>query len=457
MMRIKKIRMAIVLIVALAVVLVSISGALADSVLKSPGDDTGNWFWYPERAYSDNGLFAKGKTGQVQQYFDYGFAIPAGATIDGIAVRLEARCCALASSGSIAVELSSDGGTSWTSTGYVAGALTLSEVTYTLGGATNNWGRTWTSAEINDNLNFKVRVTATASGRTPCVCLDWIPVRVYYNVAPTVDAGPDQTVDEGDTVSFSGSFTDPGADTHTIVWDFGDGSTAAGTLTPSHAYGDNGVYTVTLTVTDDDGGVGTDTLTVTVNNVAPTVNAGPDQTVHVDSDVSFSGSFTDPGVDDTHTKEWDFGDGGTATGTLTPIHVYDNVGVYTVTLTVTDDDGGVGKDTTTITVTIPDLVVSKSVEIDDCKFIVTYTVTNIGDVSAGASTTCKLVNGAILETQPCPALDPGESYSDTFNPVPCSCGEQLRGELRGMSSLSARPCYHEHLDRWQQDTLHNTE
>ena len=61
MMRTKKIRMAIVLIVALAVVLVSLSVAPADSVLKSPGDDTGNWNWFPERAYSDDGLFAGGE------------------------------------------------------------------------------------------------------------------------------------------------------------------------------------------------------------------------------------------------------------------------------------------------------------------------------------------------------------------------------------------------------------
>jgi parallel beta-helix repeat protein len=172
------------------------------------------------------------------------------------------------------------------------------------------------------------------------------------NVAPTVDAGEDQTADEGDTVLFSGNFTDPGMnDTHTIDWDFGDGSpTVTGTLTPTHAYEDNGVYTVNLTVTDDDGGVGFDTLTVTVNNVALTVNAGPDQTVDEGANVSFSGSFTDPDTSDTHTIEWDFGDGSAATGNLTPTHAYEDNGVYTVNLTVTDDDGGVGTDTLTVTV-----------------------------------------------------------------------------------------------------------
>ena len=152
-------------------------------------------------------------------------------------------------------------------------------------------------------------------------------------------------------MTFSGSLTDAGVlDTHTIKWEFGDGETEEGTLTPQHAYGDNGVYTVTLTVTDDDGGIGTDTLEVAVSNVAPVAEAGPDQEVDEGSAVTFSGSLTDAGVLDTHTIEWDFGDESAATGTLKPTHAYGDNGMYTVTLKVTDDDGGVGTDTLTVTV-----------------------------------------------------------------------------------------------------------
>jgi parallel beta-helix repeat protein len=167
-----------------------------------------------------------------------------------------------------------------------------------------------------------------------------------------VDSGDDQTVNEGDVVSFSGSYTGAGtADTHTVAWDFGDGSTASDTLTPTHAYADNGEYTVTLTVTDDDGGIGTNTLTVAVNNVNPVVGdiKSPLDPHEVNTPVSFSSTFTDAGIMDTHTAVWDFGDGTTSagiiaetygSGTVTGEHAYPNAGIYWVTLTVTDDEGG---------------------------------------------------------------------------------------------------------------------
>ena len=74
---------------------------------------------------------------------------------------------------------------------------------------------------------------------------------------------------------------------------------------------------------------------------------------------------------------------------------------------------------------IPDLVVEKSVELVDGMFIVSYTVTNIGCGPAAESTTCKYVNGTLMESQTCPVLGSGESHSGAFDPEPCPCGETL--------------------------------
>jgi len=59
------------------------------------------------------------------------------------------------------------------------------------------------------------------------------------------------------------------------------------------------------------------------------------------------------------------------------------------------------------------------------EFVVSYTVTNIGCAEAGNSTTCKFVNGELMEKQPCPALKPGESYTSSFMPEECPCGAKL--------------------------------
>jgi 1-phosphatidylinositol phosphodiesterase len=74
-------------------------------------------------------------------------------------------------------------------------------------------------------------------------------------------------------------------------------------------------------------------------------------------DVYFYGSFTDPGVYDTHTAWWDFDDGTSlpdtvteeheipdASGTVSHAHVYGGAGTYNVVLTITDEDGGIGDD-----------------------------------------------------------------------------------------------------------------
>ncbi len=231
---------------------------------------------------------------------------------------------------------------------------------------------------------YKVTVTVTDDDTVSGTATTLVTVN---NLAPTVEAGADKTVNEGEKVSLDpAEFSDIGTlDTHnnvntTINWGDGiisdgvvDEVDGCGTVSGNHVYADDGTYAVTVTVTDDDGGVGSDILTVTVNNLAPTVEAGADKTVNEGEVVSLAPSlFNDMGTLDTHnnvntTINWGdgtapdagvvdespFGPPGStagADGTVSDSHVYADNGIYEVTVTVTDDDLGAGSDTLVVTV-----------------------------------------------------------------------------------------------------------
>jgi hypothetical protein len=180
------------------------------------------------------------------------------------------------------------------------------------------------------------------------------------NVAPVVNAGADATIDEGGTFTSSGSFTDPGSDSFSATVDYGDGSgpqplsLSGKSFSLSHTYAQDGTYTVTVKVNDDDTS-GTDTASVTVKNVAPSVNAGADDTIDEGDTFSQSGSFTDPGSD-SFTATVDYGDGSgpqpltlNANKSFSLSHKYADDGIYTVKVTVNDDDTS-GSDTASVTV-----------------------------------------------------------------------------------------------------------
>jgi uncharacterized delta-60 repeat protein len=183
------------------------------------------------------------------------------------------------------------------------------------------------------------------------------------DVVPTVNGGPNLTLNEGDGFGRNGSFSDPGSDTWTGTVNYGDGSATQPlslnsdkTFTIGHTYRDEGIYTVTETITDDEGVSGSATFTVTVNNVTPTVSAGANTTINEGDTLSRSGSFTDPGAD-TWTATVDYGDGtGTQSLTLKAdrtfnlSHFYADNGTYTATVTVTDDDSTSGSASFIVTV-----------------------------------------------------------------------------------------------------------
>jgi hypothetical protein len=112
------------------------------------------------------------------RFYNFGFAIPPTALIQGIEVRLDAKADSTSGAPKICVQLSWNGGVSWTTTKSTT-TLTTSDATYILGGPTDNWGFTWTLSTLSD-ANFRVRLIDVSSNTSRDFSLDWVAVRVTY-------------------------------------------------------------------------------------------------------------------------------------------------------------------------------------------------------------------------------------------------------------------------------------
>ena len=151
------------------------------------------------------------------------------------------------------------------------------------------------------------------------------PADTSNNSPPAVDAGPDRTVPEGDTVELTGTASDPDGDTLAYGWTSdrpGLALSSGDTPTPfftTPQVNSTIAITFTLSVTDRHNATAADTVTVTVtdvpanatrttstrdiqpadtsNNSPPAVDAGPDRTVPEGDTVTLNGTASDPDGD----------------------------------------------------------------------------------------------------------------------------------------------------------------
>ena len=221
----------------------------------------------------------------------------------------------------------------------------------------------------------------------------------FYNHKPSILAGINLEGDkEGSPVQLTAAFNDiDPCDHHSASIDWGDGTAieeamivdTQSTISGTHVFADNATYTVTLYLQDGPKPVETENgvysyhyslveefVSIKVENVAPTVVAGPN--VIIDEAGTFTletTEFNDKGTLDTHTAtiNWDdrlppitstvevgvvsenpFGPPGSTSGADGTVagssFIYGDNGIYNVEVCVTDDDGGVGCDQVEVTV-----------------------------------------------------------------------------------------------------------
>ena len=146
-----------------------------DPNYSSPTAHSGSWN-NAANAYDDtDGTYATTAAAVASNYSNHGFFVPGSNQIDGIAIKIETSGTTAA--GNIGIELSWDGGTSWTSSGNSTPTLTTTDVVAIVGGVSDTWGRSWSGSEFS-NANFAVRLTGNPSSNT--VQVDAIQVRVYH-------------------------------------------------------------------------------------------------------------------------------------------------------------------------------------------------------------------------------------------------------------------------------------
>jgi chitodextrinase len=136
-----------------------------------------------------------------------------------------------------------------------------------------------------------------------------------------------------------------------LFWNFGDGTTASGTIV-THRFAE-GTFNVILEVTDSSGISAQKLQPISVGaGRVPTATfvVSPPTGITVNSQVFFNASASTPGLGRRIVRyAWEFGNGSTGSGPTTNT-TYSTVGAKTVTLTVTDDVGQTGVSSTVITV-----------------------------------------------------------------------------------------------------------
>ncbi len=137
-------------------------GSIADSgtVTAAPTSTvSGGKFSNSSNGYtSDNRYATSNKAGNQQAYTKFPIAVPPGAVIGGIEIDLVNTKTTDTTGCQVGVELSTDGGVTYTATGKKVDLTSSTGSTFIFGSTIDTWGRGWYAADLASG-NFAVRLT----------------------------------------------------------------------------------------------------------------------------------------------------------------------------------------------------------------------------------------------------------------------------------------------------------
>lgn len=217
------------------------------------------------------------------------------------------------------------------------------------------------------------RVVLTLTDVNGCKSSDTTELQVFGPRADFNISSPSACLKEN-SIDFTNLSATDG--THNIVkstWNFGDGQyDSTGAIKVQHKYQNTGTYTISMLVKDSYGC--TDEMIKKASLVIAQPIAGfysADTMSCLQKNISFIDTSKGAGI----TYQWSFGDG-ISSSKQNPVHIYNNIGVYTVKLLVTDKYGC--KDSATkndyVNISIPKAKFTVSDSIGNCPpLIVTFT------------------------------------------------------------------------------------
>ncbi|HEY3310541.1 MAG TPA: FG-GAP-like repeat-containing protein [Anaerolineales bacterium] len=236
-----------------------------------------------------------------------------------------------------------------------------------LDGVIGNGHQLATSVLSNGKHTLTLRATDSSGLTTSSSVVVNMVDHLSPGSLPVANAGLDQTVNEGDTVTLDATGSnDPDGDALTYSWSLvsGPGNIVLSPPNdrPTFVAPDDGTYVLRLSVTDGKEGTSSDEVSITVSNVAPAITqfSGTDSLA---GPLTFTPSifttyFTDQGRFDTWLATFSYPDGTPLAKTVSPFtsgdkeqHQFATTGCNKlVSVTVRDDDGGADTATTTVSV-----------------------------------------------------------------------------------------------------------